>query len=324
MKPTTSYLLILLIFITFGKALGQKEEAPRDSIYYRATENLELYILSADYHMLTKDDRLQSILREFQQNLGEIEAKVPTTAAYTIDYRYQTSIEILQGNRIAGFSINGDKVIEDFRNEAILSDPGSSYRVTIRFNDLETLRNANFVSMLGEIIAALPEKDRYLRYLEFRPESQVGKAKLVENRPSGYLDMLSLQAGVGANVYRGKFLTDLTGEIGLHLNHKGLLRNQFYVSNNLMFSFNAENAAILNNFTSFGYRRNFSNQRDKPNWLGLEIGTLTKRNGDIFQPNTMRLGMNWQAGKHITVSPQLYFNGFFKDVSPGFRVGIGL
>lgn len=150
------------------------------------------------------------------------------------------------------------------------------------------------------------------------------KAKLIQNRPSGYLDMLSLQAGVGANVYRSKFLTDITGELSLQLNQKGILRNQFYVSNNLMFSFNESNSAVINNFTNLGFRRNFSNVKDKPNWLGIEFGTVTKRSGDVFQPNTMRFGFNWQAGKHITVAPQMYFDGFFKIVSPGFRIGIGL
>ena len=91
-----------------------------------------------------------------------------------------------------------------------------------------------------------------------------------------------------------------------------------------MFSFDAENTAVINNFTNLGYRRNFSNQKDKSNWIGFEIGTLTKQSGDVFKPNTMRLGINWEAGKHITVSPQLYFNGFFQQVSPGFRIGIGL
>jgi hypothetical protein len=71
-------------------------------------------------------------------------------------------------------------------------------------------------------------------------------------------------------------------------------------------------------------RRNFSTVRDNPNWLGLEIGTLTKRSGDLFQPNTRRLGVNWGVAKHITVSPQIYWNGAFKQVSPGFRIGIGL
>jgi hypothetical protein len=250
---------------------------------------------------------------------------VPLSSSYTIEYQYNNKIEILKSDRIASFTILESKSLtQDFQNQAIIKDPSSKYHVNIGFDDLETLTNADFNQIIGEIIAELPGKDRYLRYLEYQPEGTTNKAKLIQNRPSGYLDMLSLQAGVGANVYRSKFLTDITGELSLQLNQKGILRNQIYVSNNLIFSFNESNSAVINNFTNVGYRRNFSNQRDKPNWLGVEFGTLTKRSGDIFQPNTMRFGFNWKAGKHITVAPQMYFDGFFKNVSPGFRIGIGL
>lgn len=325
MKPTiTSFFLLLGVFC-FGNAFGQNEGAPRDTIHFHGSDHFALYILSADYHKLTGEDQVEIMLVDFQNRLKEIQGKIPASSAYKIDYQYQSKIEILKSNKIANFSISSEKgITEDFLNEAIITDLNSRYQVNIVFNELEALLNVDFKSLMAEVISELPEKDRYLRYLEYQPENQSNKAKLIQNRPSGYLDMLSLQAGVGANVYRSKFLTDFTGELSLQLNQKGILRNQFYVSNNLMFSFAEDNSAVINNFTNIGYRRNLSNQRDKPNWLGIELGTVTKRSGDIFQSNTMRLGMNWQAGKHITLSPQMYFNGFFKQVSPGFRIGIGL
>lgn len=325
MKPTFQLLLILLCLFNFGTVFAQNGVAPRDTIHYHGTKDMEMYILSADYHKLTKDEHLQSMLIDFQSRLKEIKDKVPTSSSYIIEYDYQTKIEVIESNKIASFSISeGKGVAEDFRNQAIITDTNSRYQVNIGFNELEKVLMMDFNKVIGEIITDLPEKDRYLRYLEYKNDNQTNKAKLILNRPSGYLDMLSLQAGVGANVYRSKFLTDITGEISLQLNKKGILKNQFYVSNNLIFSFDESNSAVINNFTNIGYRRNLSNERGKPNWLGIEIGTVTKRSGDIFQSNTMRLGMNWQVGKHITVSPQMYFNGFFKQVSPGFRIGIGL
>src|SRR5690606_21049747 len=208
--------------------------------------------------------------------------------------------------------------------KARILEPSGRYEIVVGFNDIIDLTTVDFNSIFTAIIGGLPAKHRFLRYLEFQADNQSGKIVLSENRHMGYFDMLSLQAGVGANVYRGRFLTDISGEIGVQLNYKGILKNQYYVSNNLMFFFGAENSAVINNFTNIGYRRNFSNQKDKPNWLGIEIGALTKRRGDIFKPNTIRLGVNWQAGKHITAEPQLYFNGFFQQVSPGIRLGIGL
>ncbi|WP_373522140.1 hypothetical protein [Aquiflexum sp.] len=324
MKTTMHFILTAICLFNISTVFAQSAKIPRDTVFYKGTEHMNMVILTTDYHNLTKENRLQLILNDFQDRLKKIVGSVPENA-YIIEYRYQEQLDILHSDKIKSYSLSEEKgMIENFRNKAIVTDPNNSYLVNISFNDIRELLNMDFTIIMAEIIGELPEKDRYLRYLEFQSNIPSGKVKLTENRPSGYLDMLSLQAGVGANVYRSKFLTDITGEIGLQLNHKGILRNQFYVSNNLMFAFDAENTAIINNFTNIGYRRNLSNEKDKPNWIGVEFGTLTKRRGDIFQPNTRRLGVNWQAGKHITISPQLYFNGFFQMVSPGFRIGIGL
>jgi hypothetical protein len=325
MKPTFQFMLMMLCLFNFGAVFAQNEKAPRDTIHFQSKEKLEIYFLVPDYHNLTKDEKLQTILLDFQSRLKEIKDKIPTASAYNIEYKYLEKIEVIQSTKIAGFTISDEKaMVRDFQNQVIITDPNSNYQVNIGFDELDVLLGEDFNKLIGEVVAALPAKDRYLRYLEYQPDSQTNRLKLTQNRPSGYLDMLSLQAGVGANVYRSKFLTDITGEISLQLNQKGILRNQFYISNNLMFAFDESNSAVINNFTNIGYRRNLSNERGKPNWLGIEIGTVTKKSGDIFQSNTLRLGMNWQVGKHITVSPQMYFNGFFKQVSPGFRIGIGL
>ena len=324
MKILSLIFLFLICLFPFSKAIAQNADSIKDTIFYHGTDSLDMLILTKDYHNLVKDDQLQSMLHDFQSRLKEIQEIVPATA-YTIEYQYLKQLDILKSDKIKSFSIGEEiSMSENFRNQAKILEPSGRYEIIVGFNDITDLTMVDFKSILTAIIGGLPEKHRFLKYLEFQPDDQSGKIILSKERHTGYFDMLSLQAGVGANVYRGKFLTDISGEIGLQLNQKGILKNQFYVSNNLMFFFDAENRAVINNFSNVGYRRNFSNQKDKPYWLGIEIGTLTKRSGDIFKPNTMRLGVNWQEGKHITVAPQLYFNGFFQQVSPGFRIGIGL
>jgi len=321
MKPTIFILIGLLCFIQ-TVSFAQRADMPKDSVYW-GNEKLDMLIQVKDYHHLTEDDQLLALLKNFQSSIGEIQESLPANP-YHIKYISQKQIEILASPIVKSFTISEDRGLStDFQHRAILRDATGQYQVELGFNNIEEIIAADFSSIVKGITENLPIKDRYLRYLEYRLD-QNKQLTLTQNRVSGYLDMLSLMAGVGANVYKNQFLTDITGEIGLQLNHKGILRNQFYVSNNLIFSFDAENTALINNFTNIGYRRNFSNQKDKPNWLGIEIGSLTKRSGDLFQPNTMRLGMNWNAGKNITVSPQIYFNGFFQQVSPGLRIGIGL
>ncbi|NHE56298.1 hypothetical protein [Cyclobacterium plantarum] len=324
MKSQSLIIFAFVGLLSFNDAISQTSDNYTDTILYQNNDTLDMMILTKDYHHLVEGDQLQSILQDLQSRLKEIQGMVPSTA-YTIKYQYQKQLDILENDKIKSFRLSAEKgMSENFPNRVHLHDALDKYQVIIGFNDIEELERVDLTRILTDITEKLPEKHRFLRYLAFQPEYPTGNIVLKEDRHTGHFDMLSLQAGVGANVYRGKFLTDFTGEIGLQLNHKGILKNQFYISNNLMFAFDEANRAVINNFTNLGYRRNFSNQKDKPNWLGIEIGTLTKRSGDIFAPNTHRLGVNWQVGKHITVSPQLYFNGFFKQVSPGFRIGIGL
>ena len=249
---------------------------------------------------------------------------IPQNESYIIEYKFQTKIEILQSNKIVSYSLSANSgPTENFRNQAILTIPQSRNQVNIQFNDAEALMNADFKALLEGIVAELPEKNRHLRFLEYQYEGEIGKSKLIENKVSGDMDMLRLSAGIGANVYRSKFLTDISGELAFQFNKKGILKNQFYASTNLMFSFNEDNSPVINTFVNLGYKVNFSSQKDDPNWLGMEFGTIVNRNGDVFKPNTMRFGLNWAVGKGISVAPQLYFNGFFKEVTPGFRIGIG-
>jgi hypothetical protein len=322
MNTYTKWITLALAFLLSQAGFAQTSAMPRDTISYKSTDTFELMIVVDDYHLLKNVNDLPEIFEGFQKRLTEIQPYL--TDEHLIEYYYPNKIDLVKESYTRSFESGADgKLAEKYRHEARIFDPLGKYHVLLKFNDVSEISQVNFSSLMKELVAGLPEKQRFLRYLEYGTDQGTGKLKLQDNRPSGVIDMLSLQAGVGANVYRNKFLTDISGEISLQLSQKGILRNQFYVSNNLMFAFNAENTSIINNFTNIGYRRNLSNNVNSPNWLGVELGTLTKRNGDIFQPNTMRLGVNWQAGKHISIAPQLYFNGFFQQVSPGIRVGIG-
>ncbi|MBD3627166.1 hypothetical protein [Cyclobacterium sp.] len=324
MKKTKYYLITMLSVLFFHTALAQDAELLRDSIHYKGDENVDLLILTRDYHKLQQNETLNKVLDAFQADLQEIQVDLPAGKPFVIDYWHREKIEIQENTRIKSYQISREQGLEEkFLNQVNIHDADSGTEVIISFNDIKELLKAD-LSFIGESISKeLPVKHRFLRSLEYQQDTSSRGLKLTQDRFTGYMDMLSLKAGVGANVFQNRLLTDISGEIGLHLNQKGILKDQFYISNNLLFSFDVDRSLVTNNFTNIGYRRNFSNQRDKPNWLGVEFGMLTKRSGDIFKPNTLRLGVNWEIGKNISVSPQLYFNGFFKQVSPGFRVGIG-
>ena len=57
--------------------------------------------------------------------------------------------------------------------------------------------------------------------------------------------------------------------------------------------------------------------------LGIYLGRVMTRSGDIFERNTWNLSMTLAARGIVKVQPEIYFNGFFKNVMPGLRVQMG-
>lgn len=56
----------------------------------------------------------------------------------------------------------------------------------------------------------------------------------------------------------------------------------------------------------------------------FSISYMTKQSGDIFNKNTFRIGLPGIQYKYLRLTPELYFNGFFKNVSPGFKLSLAL
>jgi hypothetical protein len=134
-------------------------------------------------------------------------------------------------------------------------------------------------------------------------------------------DMLSLKAGVGANLIKNQPVIDLSGELAFVFQKKGISKNQYYLTYNLLYDFIDNSKTNLNSFLNLGYRYNLSNNRDDSDWLGVEFGYLISREGDMFDKDTFRFGFNWEVGNSITISPQLYISS--EQTFPGLRIGFG-
>ncbi|MEO6218801.1 MAG: hypothetical protein ABIO81_00130 [Ginsengibacter sp.] len=52
----------------------------------------------------------------------------------------------------------------------------------------------------------------------------------------------------------------------------------------------------------------------------VSLGYLINRNGDFFDKNTFRFGAGKLSISKTTIEPSLYFNNFFKGVTPGIRI----
>jgi hypothetical protein len=290
-----------------------------DSIFVQIDNNIHLSLAIYEYSDLSvhieKDIKsLNSILKD-RNNISEKEF-------YTIIYEPDILLSIKQTGPVEKIIWeNGKHSSFQFNNQCnICSD---NYRLKIQFNELEMLVSDSLIIKIKEVIdATCSIKGRFSRTFNYSFQGE----KMVHNQQfdkiNGQKDALSLKGGVGVNFVKNQPVIDLSAELGFILAKKGIWKNQYYLSYNQLSDFKDNSKVNLNGFVNLGYRYNLSNTVKNPNWLGIEIGYLALRQGDIFEENTFRLGFNWEIGKYISISPQLYLSG--NSSYPAVRIGFGL
>ena len=138
-------------------------------------------------------------------------------------------------------------------------------------------------------------------------------------------DMLVLTAGVGAGVIKNQWANDINFKVGLAFGSKGLQRNLYFAEFKMVYDFSnasADNLFSVNSFLTLGWDHNFSKNYEKEKWFGLSLGYLVDRNTDFFEKNTWKFAINKRINQTISVSPEIYFNDFFKNIFPGVQIGI--
>jgi hypothetical protein len=142
------------------------------------------------------------------------------------------------------------------------------------------------------------------------------------------IDFLTINARLSGGLVRDKFIP----EIGLNLTFisrkrigVGIGVNQFYNFNNL-----PDNTFEVNtsNFINAHFEAYQSDARKKrygfSQFVHLGGGSIAYLVGksSLFPENTWRTSVTFPILKHVSVEPEAYFNGFFKQFYPGIRVKI--
>ncbi len=310
---TLSLLLLCSSFI-----YGQQNVL--DSIRVQIGEKAELNLAIYKYKNLT--DNVEEDFKNLQIILKETK-EIPKKMSYSIVYEPNKSMTIKQ--TVANEKIiweNGKQRGYQFNNQCnIRSD---NYYLKIHFNEFEEIISDSLIALILEAIDTTTNiQNRYTRTYNYTFEGM----QLIHNKQydskSGDMDQIMLKLGVGVNLIKSEPVMDISAEMAFAFNKKGILRNQYYVSYNLLFDFLEKSKINSNGFLNIGYRRNLSNNVDKPNWLGAEVGYLVNQQGDLFGDNTFRLGVNWELGRYVSVSPQLYLSDDFTEFYPAVRIGFG-
>jgi hypothetical protein len=316
MKNPIKIYTVLLILLASTITYGQRTHL--DSLHVKIDDNVELSMVINEY--LDLPANVEEDMKNLQALLkGNLQ--IPEKSPYSINYVPEKRLSIKETEPVETIILeNNTSAPYNCVNQCSIH--ADEYILQIKFDKLETLVSDNLIHKIKKVIDTTNNiKSRMTKTYNYSFQGE----KLLYNEAfdifNGKRDMIILSGGVGVNLVKNQPVADLTAELGFMFSKKGILKNEYYLSYNALSDFETNSKINLNGFANIGYRHNLSKSAKKSNWLGLELGYLVSRQGDFFENNTFRFGMNWKAGKYMSVSPQLYFS---KDLAyPALRIGFG-
>ncbi len=290
-----------------------------DSVILYVENRVEIKVAVPDYHKLKTSDSVIVALKEFKRIISGLENQLSPGSADLISYSIGGKLTVEPGDpKIIFMDKDGKLSNTGFRDKAVIR--GTDFKIFITISDMSKLSDLPLSNCFEKVIAMLPRKTNWSRSIFY--ECINGNITEIENKINK-MDFLELDLGAGASLIKSNWVADLSFGISLGFNHKGMYRGP-YVSSNLIFDFDEEDKMNINTFLNLGYQWDINKKSEKLEYLGVELGYLISKQGDLFGKNTFKLGVNWSPAKFITVSPQLYISDNFKTAYPAIRIGFGI
>lgn len=312
MKQLCLFLIVLVLpIVSYGQFTG-------DTVIVYVDNRVEIKVAIPDYTDLDTSDSVIFALIEFNKILPEVSGQLSSEGADLIRYSVGGTFTVEPGDpKIIYMNKDGKLSNTGFRDRAIIH--GEKYKIFIESSDISTLSDLSMADCIENVKSKLPEKKRWSASIYY--ECTNGDIKELEIK-NNELDMLGLQFGAGAGLIKSKWVADISFGVNLGLNHKGISRSP-YISANMIFDFDQENNMSINTFLNVGYSFDVSRKEDETDMLGVELGYLISKQGELFGDNTFKFGVNWSPAKNIMVTPTLYVTDNFKQAFPGIRIGFG-
>jgi len=290
-----------------------------DTVIITCNERVQVKIAVYNESELKKDSTVLSIISELQKSLEKIKDNMPASF-YKIVYNPGESMIIEKLDPESKFRISGESVTPFLqRNECEVITAGVHLYFT--FEELKDMLDPSLNACIRASISNLPAKTRPALTFHYSYNDGTGAMETSRGKNSG-MDMLSLKAGIGTAFVKNTIVTDIGGELGFNFNKKGVLKNCYFLSANAAYVFSDQSDHFaVNAFLNAGYKYNLSNDRYKSNWIGAELGLPIHKEGSFFNDNMFRFAVQWELGKSVYVSGQLYINKGFDSAYPGLRIG---
>jgi hypothetical protein len=145
----------------------------------------------------------------------------------------------------------------------------------------------------------------------------------------GRSDYLNLRLSADIQNYKNEFVPSLSLGFAIVTNRNSLKREYSFMGES-HFTFAKDDKGVLqtyrNTFITVGYSQT-STLKDK---TGIDfapafsLGYLIRQRGDVYEKNTFRFGFAKVMifGGRVKLEPIVYFNNFFKGVTPGIRLSL--
>lgn len=150
---------------------------------------------------------------------------------------------------------------------------------------------------------------------------------------TGKEDFLAIHPSIGLGVFQNQLVPNVQADFSFVPNK---YKNVGYTIGWRSMFFNERNdltqrASIHSNsfvhagITFYDFRRPKNGAVNTDHILfGAYLGRSVLRNGNVFDKNTWNFSMTITTKGMFKVQPEIYFNGFFKSVTPGLRLQIGI
>ncbi len=141
--------------------------------------------------------------------------------------------------------------------------------------------------------------------------------------PTGY-EKISPILGFSLTAVRGSITPSIQGGFAFNTGNNYFNNSfRFYVERQFFFSRDASNK-LTTDPNIFGVIQLTQTEKNRSGnnlyFAGnLSIGYLVSRKGNWYEPSTLRIGLPVLKNKHISIEPQLVFNGWFKNLSPSIK-----
>lgn len=208
------------------------------------------------------------------------------------------------------------------------------YHLTFYLNDVSELKN--YSEMLKQKISTIQTQvnDKWPIVLGSGNHYLKGDPSIVAGQPKGFVpggngDFLVLNLMVNVQNYKNYFVPSFSLGAKLSLTNRertfkwepGLFWEPHFI-----FAKDALDKlhTYRNDFLTFTYGQGGITDHDPRKDFSfsalLSIGYLIHREGDYFDKQTFRLGAGKFGVRKTTIEPSLYFNNFFRGVTPGLKI----